>query len=187
MVSDSITREKRLLEYLQSNESASIQELAEALGVSNMTVHRDLNRLAETGQVRKKHGGATLHREIAGKRASSSCDMCGKTVSQRTIFTVKFKHGEMKTACCAHCGLMLHSNEKDAWQSLTADFLYGHMISAEQAYYLIGSQVNVCCVPSLLSFGSKEDAQKFQRGFGGKVAKLREAVQYLSGLMHAHK
>ncbi len=41
-------------------ESASIESLAELLGVSKMTIHRDLDRLEEQRVIRKSRGSATL-------------------------------------------------------------------------------------------------------------------------------
>jgi hypothetical protein len=185
MTYTSIAREKKILEILQQRGSASIQELAEAISVSNMTIHRDLNRMAETGQIQKKHGGATL----AGKSAVSgrqACAMCSKSVPERTIFIVQPENREQKLACCAHCGLMLQGQSKNAWQSLTTDYLHGHMVSANQATYLYGSEINICCVPSVLSFGSQAEAKKFQKGFGGTLASMDETLQYLHGMAHAH-
>ena len=184
MSPNSLDREKRILEYLHEWGSASIQKLAETLGVSNMTVHRDLNRLMATGQVQKKHGGVTL--PSAGIRTQEHyvCAMCGKPVSPRTVFIVKLDDGEELRACCAHCGLMLQSRSQNAWQSLTADYLYGHMLSAGQAFYLIGSELNICCVPSVLAFSSRQDAEKFQKGFGGQLLGMDETVQHMRGMMH---
>ena len=102
------------------------------------------------------------------------------------LFIVRAANGEQKRACCAHCGLMIHSQTQDAAQSLTADYLHGHIISATQAIYVLGSDLNICCVPSLLSFGSKQDAEKFQKGFSGTLANMEEAIHYLHGMMHAH-
>jgi DeoR/GlpR family transcriptional regulator of sugar metabolism len=53
-------RREVLLAYLRKRETASVDELADRLGVSRMTVHRDLDRLAELSMVRKIRGGATL-------------------------------------------------------------------------------------------------------------------------------
>jgi len=182
----SIDREKKILELLQTQGSASIQELAEVFDVSNMTIHRDLNKMEQAGQIQKKHGGVTL----AGKTTAVGeylCAMCNKPASERTVFIVQIESGEQKRACCAHCGLMIHSQAKDAWQSLTTDYLHGHIISANQAIYIIGSELNICCVPSILSFGSEQDAKKFQRGFGGSLVSMEEAIRHLHGMMHAHK
>jgi DeoR/GlpR family transcriptional regulator of sugar metabolism len=53
-------RREALLTHLRRRETASVDELADRLGVSRMTVHRDLDRLAELNMVRKVRGGATL-------------------------------------------------------------------------------------------------------------------------------
>jgi Fe2+ or Zn2+ uptake regulation protein len=183
MSHNSINREKKILEYLQQHGNASIQELVEIFGVSNMTIHRDLDKLEKAGYVQKKHGGATLVGK-QGLAGNNVCEMCRKPVSGRTLFLVKLENGEEKHACCAHCGLMLHSREPNIWQSLTADYLRGHVVSAKQAVYVIGSELNICCVPSVLSFGMREDAVKFQRGFGGTLMTMEQAIHQLHGMMH---
>ena len=185
MAANSLNREQKILSYLKEHGNASIQQLVEAFGVSNMTIHRDLNKLAEAGHIQKKHGGATLP-GAANRLAEEACAMCGKPSSQRTVFIVKLENAEEVRACCAHCGLMLQSRSEKVWQSLTTDYLYGHMISAGQAYYLVGSEVSVCCVPSILSFGSTADAEKFRKGFGGQVLSMNDTAHYLHGMMHMH-
>ncbi len=183
----SIDREKKILELLQTQGSASIQELAEAFGVSNMTVHRDLNKLEQSGQIQKKHGGVTLAEKPSSVVGEYTCVMCNKPVSERTMFIVQLESGEQKRACCAHCGLMIQSQTKDAWQSLAVDYLHGHMVSANQAIYLIGSELSICCVPSVLSFGAQKEAEKFKKGFGGDLFTMEEAIVHLHGMMHAQK
>jgi nitrous oxide reductase accessory protein NosL len=68
---------------------------------------------------------------------------------------------------------------------MTADFLHGHMISAGRAIYVIESQLTVCCVPSILSFGSRQEAERFRKGFGGKLADAKTTVKLLNQAMHA--
>ncbi len=53
-------RRAQILEYLCDRETASVEELARRFGVSRMTVHRDLDRLAEMRCVRKVRGGVTV-------------------------------------------------------------------------------------------------------------------------------
>lgn len=53
-------RREALLQFLRVHENASVEELVEQMRVSKMTVHRDLDRLAEQRLVRKVRGGATL-------------------------------------------------------------------------------------------------------------------------------
>ena len=69
--------------------------------------------------------------------------------------------------------------------SLTADFLHNHMVSAPQAVYVIQSELTVCCAPSVLSFSSRQEAEKFQSGFGGKLATMEDAVGFLQSMLHS--
>jgi DeoR family transcriptional regulator, copper-sensing transcriptional repressor len=176
----SLDREKKILAILQRQGSASIQELMDALGVSNMTIHRELDKLAKDGMVQKKHGGVLLATEPRSGGANQ-CAMCGKPIPERTIFIIQLENGGQKRACCAHCGLMLQNHVEGAAHSLTADYLHGHIVHADQATYVIGSDLTVCCVPSVLSFGARQDAVKFQKGFGGSLANIGEAIRFLHG------
>ena len=51
-------RQATILERLQHAGAARVSELTEALGVSDMTIRRDLESMAERGLVEKVHGGA---------------------------------------------------------------------------------------------------------------------------------
>ncbi|NLH75059.1 MAG: DeoR/GlpR transcriptional regulator [Verrucomicrobia bacterium] len=53
-------RRQRIEEYLQRVEFASLDELAEEVGVSVSTVRRDLDTLEVVGTVRRTHGGARI-------------------------------------------------------------------------------------------------------------------------------
>jgi DeoR family transcriptional regulator, copper-sensing transcriptional repressor len=150
-----------------------------------MTIHRELNKLAEAGVIQKKHGGVVLASQSPADNVNQ-CSMCSKPISERTVFIVQLENGEQKRTCCAHCGLMIHSQTRESMQSLTADYLHGHIISANHAIYVLGSDLAVCCVPSVLSFGSRQDANKFQKGFNGKLASMNECIHYLMGMSHIH-
>ncbi len=52
-------RQERILEMVQTAGGARISDLVDLLGVSDMTVRRDIAVLARRGQVAKVHGGAT--------------------------------------------------------------------------------------------------------------------------------
>lgn len=58
---NSIARKQAVLKELQTTGSANIIELAERLGVSTMTIRRDLMKFAEEGIVTLEHGGAILN------------------------------------------------------------------------------------------------------------------------------
>jgi DeoR/GlpR family transcriptional regulator of sugar metabolism len=53
-------RRAMILEYLQANGVASVQELVEATGGSHSTIRRDLDHLTEAGYIERTHGGAFL-------------------------------------------------------------------------------------------------------------------------------
>jgi hypothetical protein len=103
--------------------------------------------------------------------------MCGKALLERTLFIVYLPGGEQRRACCAHCGLMMQSQLGGT--GLSTDFLHNHTLSATQAVFLIQCELTVCCAPSVLSFGSRIEAEKFQAGFGGTLASMAEAVHFL--------
>jgi DeoR family fructose operon transcriptional repressor len=56
------SRLEAVLELLKENTSASISDIAEQFSVSQMTIRRDLQKLAEQGQVIRIPGGARIER-----------------------------------------------------------------------------------------------------------------------------
>lgn len=169
-------REKIILDEVQRAGSVSLKALAERLSVSSMTVHRDVNKLAAEGLVVKSHGEVLF--PVKSKGEDEVCAMCHKPISERTAFLLMLTTGEQKRACCAHCGLMLYAHVENIWQAMTTDFLHGHMLSANQAFFVMESELTVCCLPSILSFGTEVEAQKFALGFGGRVVLMGEVLQY---------
>ena len=55
-----VDRRAQVLDLLQRTGSARVSDLTEALGVTAVTVRRDIAHLAEAGLVRRVHGGVTL-------------------------------------------------------------------------------------------------------------------------------
>jgi len=59
-------RQERILEQIQLTGGARVSDLVELLGVSDMTVRRDISALARRGLVARVHGGATA---VSGRSA----------------------------------------------------------------------------------------------------------------------
>ena len=76
-------RRSRILELLRAREAATVEELAELLAVSKMTVHRDLDRLADLkldpAHSRRCDAAAErcLRKRCRLSRASASCRKAG--------------------------------------------------------------------------------------------------------------
>ena len=51
-------RLKRIIEILSASGFSSVSGLAETLGVSEMTIRRDLDKLETQNYIRRTHGGA---------------------------------------------------------------------------------------------------------------------------------
>lgn len=169
-------RRELILEWVLAHKRASIESLAAHFGVSTMTIHRDVAELVKQGLVQKVHGGVALvERHVAVAPIEGRCEMCAAP-SQRMPFSIKLENGETHTACCAHCGLMMMTHMSDWATVLTTDFLYGRTVSAKSAFYVVGAAVQICCVPSVLSFSCRDDAERFQRGFGGVVMDYEQAL-----------
>jgi len=56
-----VDRRLYILDLIAAHGSVRLQELADELGTSVMTVRRDIKRLEEDGFLRRSHGGATAH------------------------------------------------------------------------------------------------------------------------------
>lgn len=65
-------RQSRIVELIQEQGSVQVEELADKLKVSPMTIRRDLVKLQEENQIERCHGGAVAKQEVdyADKRIS---------------------------------------------------------------------------------------------------------------------
>ena len=57
-------RQEAILQYVYEKKEASVKELSEMLGVSNVTIRKDLVELSNLGKLLKTHGGATAVESI---------------------------------------------------------------------------------------------------------------------------
>ena len=188
MMSDNLPQRRRdkIVAWLAQTGTLSIEQLAQRLGVSTMTIHRDLDRLAAEGLARKVRGGVVAVDNDAGDLPSRArCALCGKRVLRRTAWVITSEGGEAVHACCAHCGLLLLRQAAGDRVALATDFLYGRMVNAYQATYVMDSDVGLCCVPGVLCFATAHDAERYSAGFGGRLLTYDEALPAM-GDAHQH-
>lgn len=175
-------RQRAILETLAAQGTIDIGEIAQTLGVSPMTIHRDLDQLEREGQLRKVRGGAVL---AEPRETPDTCLACYGALNPRTQVVLHLADGSQRRACCPHCGLMALSHGMLSVTSvLVTDFLFGRMVNGRTACYLATPAITVCCTPTLLAFEDAQDAQRFQTGFGGQLLFLEEALAFLQAEMH---
>ena len=175
-------RQHKLLEWLRTRRAVSIAEIQQHFEVSPATAYRDMRALVEAGLAIKTAEGLKIPPPPGRTRSEGQCFYCGGSINERSIFLIQLSDGNQRSACCPHCGL-LALDEPDVTSVLASDFLYGRMVNARQATFLLGSKVTLCCEPSALCFAAEEDALHFQLGFGGQVCSLDLAKSELLKLM----
>ncbi len=61
-----LQRKQALLAYLADKGAATLKELSDRFGVSEMTIRRDLNALEQEHRIRRSHGGAVYQEQTQG-------------------------------------------------------------------------------------------------------------------------
>ncbi|MDW8316990.1 MAG: DeoR family transcriptional regulator [Anaerolineae bacterium] len=174
-------RAQRILELLAQEGSVRVADLSQRLGVSAMTIHRDLDELEQRGQLRKVRGGAVPVVPAGGDE--ERCLVCGMRPRRRHQVLLRFADGSERRACCPHCGLLaIAHNYRQISNALVTDFLYERPIGARQATYVVAPQVSICCSPTVLAFEQRSDAERFQAGFGGQVETIEGAMRFLEAM-----
>lgn len=184
-----INRHQRILDILKQDGIVHINQLSQEFNVSEMTIHRDLAQLETEGYLRKVRGGAVplpMLSQTVNQSASTveACFMCQLIPRSQTQMTLNLANGTTKWACCPHCGLHgLQMMGAQIVSALVTDFLRGNIINAQAATYLVEPDITVCCTPTILAFQQKEDATRFQNGFGGRLMGMDETLNHLRHAM----
>jgi Fe2+ or Zn2+ uptake regulation protein len=181
-------RRRALLDLLNEKGSLSLADIVTGFGVSKMTVHRDLDLLEKRQALKRIHGGAVAVSNLKEvvphpphpQQGQNSCSICHRSVGQHLLYSLTLVDGEQRHYCCPHCGVsaQLVSPDKIA-MALATDFLNERPHPAQQSWFVLGSVVIPCCRPSMLTFEDELMAKRFQRGFGGIIGRLADAIDYL--------
>lgn len=108
------------------------------------------------------------------------CIVCGMDVSKypHTKYVVTTTEGKEFITCGVQCGLTLHLRFKEKFKSATAsDLLSNRPFDAQKGFYVYKSTVITDMAPGFISFITRANAEKFQKGFGGKVVTYQEALE----------
>lgn len=173
-------RQKQIVETLAREGVVEAEKIQAEFGVSRPTVYRDFQLIVHAGLALRMPGGLALPADKVSTGAQELCVKCGRAVSPRTVFLVQLSPNQKITACCPHCGMMALGHHPEAISALATDYLYGTKVSVGQVVFLANSRVTLCCLPSVLSFGSVEDAKSFQQGFGGELMNLEALKIYIA-------
>ena len=111
--------------------------------------------------------------------AVERCIVCGMDVSKypHTHYVIKTPDGKEYVTCGVQCGLTLHLRFKDKWKSATAsDLLSNRPFDVKKGFYVYKSSVITDMAPGFIAFKRKANAEKFAKGFGGRVVTYEEAL-----------
>lgn len=172
-------RQREILILLDKETGISAGDLAQRFHVSRMTIHRDLRSLLKQGLLFRIQGGAVKKELVVKGGAAEHCTFCRRRLLPHQCSEITKADGAVEVACCPACGLRQFSRHAASEQFLVGDQITGMMFRAEDAYFLINSLVSPCCQPSILSFADKGEVTLFQSGFGGSIARLDEALEFL--------
>ena len=150
--------------------------------------------------------GATIAAGLVAYRIEAPhgpgmCQVCDRMISEQTAFRIDTASGAVH-ACCPACAMhymMHHGDSKEkAWAT---DFISGRIIAASSAYYAEGGDVQYCtrhassvergtegvsqrvydrCLPTLVAFSSRADADAYRQQHGGRVVTYDEAFRSLA-------
>ncbi len=107
------------------------------------------------------------------------CSVCGMNLSKFTHvkYVVTETDGKTHTTCGVQCGLALQIRLGNKFKSAVATDLITHReVEASKASYVYKSSVITDMAPGFIAFSTKEKAENFAKGFGGKVVTYQEAL-----------
>jgi len=122
-------RQKKMMEYIETNTSAQIRELAEKFHVSEATVRRDLDDLDQQGALRRTHGGA-----IKVDRSTSYESM----YSEKIGLMLDEKH-----RIANHAAQMIHSGDTVLIDSGTTTFFIAQALSHHENLTIITNDLYI--------------------------------------------
>ena len=107
------------------------------------------------------------------------CSICGMDVSRyvHVKYVVTTTDGKTFTTCGVQCGFTLQIRLGNKFKSAMAtDLITYREVEASRAFYVYKSSVITDMAPGFIAFSTKERAENFAKGFGGRVVTYEEAI-----------
>ena len=182
-------RKKQIKELIVNRKTLKISELSKIFSVSEMTIHRDIKTMVESGFIEKTFGGISLVNQEYSVPNNNECVVCHRGINHRWSCRLILTKNRVETTCCTHCGFMRSQMLGDeVLEILCYDFFVNTTISAMNAWFVMDTTVDLsCCQPQVLPFNQREHAEGFVRGFGGIVLTYTEAMEKVTGQMEKGK
>jgi hypothetical protein len=143
----------------------------------------------------------------AGKVAGGkpTCEVCKRVIHAETSFKIVRPDDSINVTCCPRCGLT--AVIQTGGRALEAvDFMSKKPIRATEAIYLEGSDIMECCsttgfrsdegayqeidydrcMPSMVAFSRREDAEIVRQTHGGRIISFEEARQSVVNQLKSH-
>lgn len=130
--------------------------------------------------------------------APNLCRVCQRGMHQGVTYRLELA-GSTEDACCPRCGMHFQiehpGTAKKVWAT---DLTSGRFIEAETAIYVEGGDVAYCtmhstpverqpqgvavrdfdrCLPSLVAFSTRPEAETYQKQHGGEVLEYPQAME----------
>ena len=138
------------------------------------------------------------HRWEASKQPTV-CQICGRMIPRQTAFRIDRARGTIY-ACCPRCAMHhMIDHPGEARKEWATDLDSGHLIPAQSAYYDEGGDVQYCtrqhpamervpdqgvkmrvydrCLPVLVAFADKDEAEAYREQHGGRVVTFNQALE----------
>lgn len=176
-----LERKKRIKKLILERKNLRISDLSKEFGVSEMTIHRDVKALEEEGVLTKTFGGISLVETDANEQQKNHCTYCSRAINEKLAYRLILTNNNIEVTCCAHCGLLRQQQlGNQVVQAICSDFLRQTTISAPLAWYVTDTTLHMgCCHPQILTFEWCEHAEKFVKGFGGKIYSYEDITEVL--------
>lgn len=143
-------------------------------------------------------GGLAYFGAAMVRNAPEACQVCYRPVHAGQEYTVVLTDGTKEHTCCPRCGMHFQIRQGDKVLSERAtDYATGARIDPAQAIFVEGSDLMTCCaspalkreepqkaaeliwdrcLPSLVAFKTKTEAQQFWQLHGGRLLSYAEAL-----------